>query len=125
MQQQQKRRQRGLGVLAAKRDHRTARLGRVVIDLADDVALPVLQLDPLADVWTFRQAAVFFDPGNIRVAARQGFLYSSHGIGPMAALRAAVAAFSGVYRDWLVSRSLVASPAVARVSISRICSSDL
>ena len=69
MQQQQKRGQRRLGVLAPEADDSSTGAVRVVVDLQDFPPLPWPELHRLANVPTFRNAAVRFDPEAVVFAA--------------------------------------------------------
>ena len=125
MDEEQKRRQRGLPVLSSEADNRAARAVRVVVNFEYLVLLPLPELNLFANVAPLWHPTAGLNPPDHAIAAslRLGLLYNSQGLSPRAACLDAVAAACGVYRDWLVSRSLVASEAAARVSASRIFSS--
>src|SRR3546814_20730035 len=83
------------------------------VNLLQDSPLPWPQLHRLPHQAPLWHPAIFLDPADIPVGARQ--LATCHGFKSPPAFFAAVPADCGVYRDWFVSRSLVALSPIALV----------
>src|SRR4051812_43191515 len=73
MEQNEERGQRCLGVLFSETDDRHPRPVRIVVNLANDLLLPIPQPDLFADVPAFGNPTMVLDPADIALAAGLSF----------------------------------------------------